>query len=69
MRHHMSYCMSPSFPAGSPWPFGTQKPSSSFVASYQPPSAAPIKFLNYKDSVTRVAGILRIPNMQSRDIG
>jgi hypothetical protein len=32
------------------------------------PSAVPVEFHNYNDSVTRVAGRLRVPTMRSRDI-
>jgi hypothetical protein len=37
-----------------------KEPSNIFVASYQQPSAAPVEFHNYKDSVMRAAGILQI---------
>ncbi len=37
-----------------------KEPSSSFVASYQQPSAVPVEFHNYKDSAMRAAGILQV---------
>ncbi len=45
-----------------------KEPSSSCVTTYQPPSAVPVEFHTYKDSVMRPAGILLVPAMRSRDI-
>ncbi len=45
-----------------------KEPPSSFVASYQPHSAVPVEFHNYKDSVMKAAGTLRVPTKHSRDI-
>ncbi len=62
MRHQLSCCRFFALPAASlvaSWK--TIEPSSSSVASYQSPSAVPVKFHNYNDNVTRVAGRLWVP--------
>jgi hypothetical protein len=66
-RHQMSCSRFHSFPAGHD-PLEPKQPSSSFIASYQLHSAVPVVFQNQKDSVMRVAGILWVPTMRSRDI-
>ncbi len=63
----MSCSRFPSFPAGHD-PLEPKQPSSSFIAFYQLHSAVPVVFQNQKDSVMRVAGILWVPTMRSRDI-
>jgi hypothetical protein len=69
MRHQMSCCRFPSFSAGSLVAFSEpEEPSSSCVASYQPPNAVLVEFHTYKDSVMRAAGMLLVPTMCSRDI-
>ncbi len=50
------------------WPLGKpQNPPAALLLSNRP-SALPVKFHNYNDSVKRVAGRLRVPTMHSRDI-
>jgi hypothetical protein len=67
-RHQMSCCWFLPFQWAHSWPFGGKEPPNNFVTSSQPRSTTPIVFHNYKDSVMRVAGILRVPTMCSRDI-
>jgi hypothetical protein len=46
----------------------TIEPPASLLLHTNRPSAVPVEFHNYNDSVTRVAGRLRVPIMCSRDI-
>jgi hypothetical protein len=45
-----------------------KNPPAALLFQYQPPSAVPIEFHNYKDSVMRAAGILWVSTMHSRSI-
>jgi hypothetical protein len=51
------------------WPLEKQEyPSADLLLHTNCPSAVPVKFHNYNDSVTRVARRLQVPTMPSRDI-
>jgi hypothetical protein len=45
-----------------------EPPSSSVASHLPPPSVVPVKFHNYNDSATRIAGRLLVPTIHSRDI-
>ncbi len=65
MRHQMSCCRFLCFSNGL---LKNHRTPSSFVASYQRPSAVPVEFHNCNDRVTKVAGKLQVPTMCSGDI-
>jgi hypothetical protein len=67
IRYHAVYFFA--FPSGSvvaSWK--TIEPLAALLLHTNCPSAVPVKFHNYNDNVTRVAGRFRVPTIRSKDI-